>query len=468
MASKMTPSAGPQGGRWSTGLEGPPGKWLSGRRAMWELGRWMVTPGGWLIWGAYAFCLLPLGCLSTPIFPLLAGMLGGAVVSQLVVNRAGVCLLSLPVPSEVMSRVLWFVTVVYFPLVYGAVQLPIRLAVAADGGVELSRVSLIVPDCILAGGVGAAMLLTRPLWHRLPPKDGQPQYQYSLPGMILMGAYMTLLPLLMPTVFREQGAMQRMIYGGSVVIAGVLIVASYRVASRTASIPWLIPQTADSQATLILPWMRRDSGRGTISFLDMWLTQLQIWTGYILFMLALYSVVSRVQFGVWAEPPGGSRMIVFPIALIPLFMFFPHYTVMDYRVIRCLPLRRWQQAMLVFSFELPLILPVSVVLLAVGFCSAWPALDVISFLLAYGASCTLMTSLRASFKAVGLIVAIVLGCGVLMPYPMMDSPWTPAIHAVCAIVFGSFAFVNLYRDLCGDGSLYRKQDDFADWVAGRE
>ncbi|MCC6698757.1 MAG: hypothetical protein IT365_24245 [Candidatus Hydrogenedentes bacterium] len=467
MASKMTPSAGPQGGRWSTGLEGTPGKWLVGRRAMWELGRWMVTPGGLPIWGAYAFCLLPLGCLSTPIFPLLVGILGGTVVSQLAANRAGACLLSLPVPSEVMSRVLWFVTVVYFPLVYGTVQLPIRLAVAADGGIELSRVSLIMPDCILAGGVGAAMLLTRPLWHRSPPKDGQPRYQYSLPGMILMGAYMILLPLLIPTLYKEQGTMQRMIYGGSVVIAGVLIVASYRVAGRTASIPWLIPQTAENQATLTLPWMRRDSGRGTISFLDMWLTQLQIWTGYILFMLALYSVVSWVQSEVWAEPSGSSRLLVVPIAVIPLILFFPPYTALGYRVIRCLPLRRWQQVMLVFSFALPLVLPVSVVLLAVGLYSAWPVLDVISFLLAYGASCTLMISLGASFKSLGLAVAG-LGSSVLMLYPMIDSPWNSAIYLACAAVFGSVAYVNLYRDLCGDGSLYRKRDDFADWIAGRD
>ncbi len=456
---------------WVAPFATEPGSALKSRQGILELVNLVSAPRGCSTIVVFLFLLLPLGGFAYPIIPCVVGVLGLSVTAIFAASRSGRCLSALPIPAAQLSWTLWFIVVVYFPLIYGIAQTPVRLLIALGFGTEASRFTYIVPDCILAMGVGAVLYFTGPIVIR-PFTEERAGHWFILGAPAIGALFGVLIVLLMDPIARiHEKAHSAAIpsYAILVVAAGVFTVLSGIQAARSSAGEWLASRKQQDLPTETVRWGSRRASQTPASFWTMWIVRLQF---PALYAILLGVILPIAMIRPWENGFDDAWIVYGVIAPVLLIMFSLDSSGIELllpgpRAVRSLPLRRWQQTALILSFVVPETLPGVVVLVGYTLLFSLSPSLVCTFLIALTATLAMRISFTATLQSTGSSRASLLIVPVVLPFISGNTTWLPILYVAWGIACWRIAFQNLHQSLLRGGSVYSTLHESAQRMAGR-
>lgn len=427
---------------------GPPGASSGTTRAYWALAKWLLVPATWA-GSLFALILIP---FSVPMAAITIAIVGELQILLFLQNRAELVIATMPVRSKAISRLLWYCSVVHLPIVYGIVQAFLRFIFALGAG-DFSGIQVVLPTVVLAMGIASVLHLCRPVTSRFFFQGGHRLRDLGIVSMLLV--------LLVPVNYNSPGFIESSAAHLPVlsILALLLTGISYGIASRPGQLRRRHCRLAETPVKQALSPPRGDGSANVCQAL--WLDGFFAWTGYVAIIVVSWGLLLALQ-PASESIADRTGFVLLLLAVVPLYLFPQRLIRLDYRVIRGLPLRRWQQTALALSLALPVLLPISVGVVIVSLYVALPVAHILVFLLAYGGCCVFAVSFSATVLGnQGPICAGLLGLlAASIPLGIAD-PAPPVVATVG--VFGALlwpiSIVNFYWELRGNGWLYTKRFD---------
>jgi hypothetical protein len=436
----------------------PPGQWLAPRRALWELGKWLIgiRPVFWIV--SFVACLIP-SVRGTSLFTVgfFAAMASESIWVLISQKRTVHALTALPVPSRQIGLAVWAVAVLFVPMLYGCIQAVLRLVGFFAGLSSWTWIVSLVPEVVVALGVGSLAFLGRAIVSSGSSKTRLGRGFATVAGHSLIGgAFMCGISL--GWVFgREEGIFHPAYF--SMVFAAVLVSVISHWMSASA---WnLLQRNVKVVDTSNNGHRARDQG-GPFPYVSFF----GIWVYPALWVLRYMVLFAAIAFVFDFLPEGGfdwnrPNALVGMYGIFACLMFVRHYPQPDYRFIRSLPLRRWQQALLIQSFALSIVVPTSMLMVGLTVAFDWPVANTLSFLVAFAVCCQFALVLWPTIGILGVFAA-----GALSTPPIyMEGSWIgPVVYAIFSLTLWIGSYAYLYQNLCGDGALFGKRDVVAEVV----
>jgi hypothetical protein len=432
---------------------------------MWELGKWMVsrTESGFFMFMFFAF-IVPGATGGFFVGGFISVVFGAALFEQLSRKRAGTCLAMLPIPSQQTTRFLWFITIVFAPIVYGVIQVPIRMGAVFAGEGSWGWVALILPECIIAMGFAALIPLGRGMTSAAGTPSSAFEIEWSMKEFMSVLAFLGVMGA--GWILNRNEGIRHPAYAASACAAVALVAMSYSFADRAVGINRLTRRTGSGTSPTRICRIDRFRKSGASTFFGLWLRQLAYGLYYLLALavfIPVYIYTSDVDLN--SQLPSGA--IIFPMVLSQMHVL--SLKDLDYRAIRSLPLRRSRQVLLILSLILPFLMPISVALLGATAYAGWPLPNAIGFVVALGGCCAVGLALSSVFgHFLGYLAGSVSTLPIALTFWYWHSPWALLLYAVFAALLWLGSYVYMFDQLCGDGAIYGKRDVIGDVVAGQE
>ncbi|GMV95305.1 MAG: hypothetical protein AMXMBFR82_50830 [Candidatus Hydrogenedentota bacterium] len=431
-------------------FDAPPGEWLASGRAMWELGKWLVSRERRMASMLIFFIHPGAGGFIAVLWSVL-------VLDRISKKEAGAGLAMLPLSSRQKANLIWFMTVSLAPLLYGAIQFVIRLGALLIGEGSWQWVAQVVPECVIAMGLATVIPFAR--W--LSPHEDSPSDAWanltSIRGWLSTFAFVGAAGWVF--IGSDKGYLPA--YVGMVCVSAVLVALSYFLAPHVLGVG-----TMKSAPELAFPTFGIGRGsykrRSALTFYGLWLDCLVFASLCVISVAVLIPVYAHLTV---ADVDSDTPTLVLVVPFVLVLTYSVRFKEMDYRVIRCLPLHRSQQALLVLSLVLPLIMSVLAALVAASFYFGWPVANTIACVLGLGGCCSVALPLNKTVgQPFGGIAGGILAMPLALAFWHWQSPWAIGLYLPYATLLWLGAYVYLYQNLCGDGALFGKRDVIADTV----
>ncbi|MCL4694080.1 MAG: hypothetical protein KJ060_16395 [Candidatus Hydrogenedentes bacterium] len=442
-------------------FDAPPGEWLASGRAMWELAKWLVSRDRRMA-SMLIFFVVPGGNAGIFMGGFLAVLWSALILGRVSKKEAGAALAMLPLSSRQKANLIWFITVSLAPLLYAAFQFLVRTAALVIGEGSWQWIAQVVPESVIA--MGLATVIPFATW--LSPREDSPSDAWS--GLTSIRGWLSTFAfvgaIVAGWIFMRSETGLFLAYAGMVCVSTVLVALSYLLAPQVLGLGTMRLAPALAFPTFVF-------GRGSYKrrsafmFFGLWLDCLVSANLCVIGVAVLIPVYAHFKTVVF-DYDARTFDLFLPFVLV--LTYTVRFKDMDYRVIRCLPLRRSRQALLVLSLVLPFVLPVLAALVAASLYLGWPVANTAACVAALGGCCAVALPL---IKTIGQHSGGIIGGILAMPLALAfwhwQSPWAMGFYIPYTILLWFGAYAYLYQNLCGDGSLYNKTDDFADMMLGR-
>ncbi|MCC6695636.1 MAG: hypothetical protein IT365_08395 [Candidatus Hydrogenedentes bacterium] len=460
MTGKTTPNLIVPPLPYSPQFEGAPGEWVATGRALWEVAKWLLFRcDTYHFLPMIFFLIMPGGSNGLFSGGFVSILYGVSLLGRLSTTQTVIGLSTLPIPSTQWTRLLWAMSVVLYPLLYGAIQLPIRTIALVAGEGSWSWIGLILPECIIAMGLAAPLSLGLAASSGEVPYGTQRQSQWTIAGFMITAAFLGVFGV--GWVMRGAEGLGDPVYATLVCISAALVAISYRFADRAVGLDALARRKGAGASPSLDVRLFGFNRSGPATFWGLWLSQFNngigivFATGVGIGMMAILSPFDDTLM---------SSSAPYVMSVVLLIICARYQQEIDFRVLRCLPLRTSHQALLVLTFVFPLILPLGIAALCVAPYMGWPLIDALGFVVALGGCCALAL-------AVGSVYGYLFS-GVLAAIPAIPiiaillhwhSPRALLVFGGLSAVLWLFSYSYLYKNLGGDGAVYRKREDNKDW-----
>lgn len=460
MSPNTTRTPEPYPARWGPEFGTAPGEWVATGRAMWELGKWMVSRD-WRMASMLIFFVVPGGNAGIFTGGFLAVLWSALILDRFSRKEAGAGLAMLPLSSRLKANLIWFMTVLLAPLLYGAIQFLVRTGALLIGEGSWQWVAQVVPECVIAMGLATMIPFAR--W--LSPRENSPSDAWagltSIRGWLSTFAFFGAIVAGWVFIRSDKGVL--LAYVGMVCVSAILVAISYCFAPQALGVGTMRSAKSLDTSTFNI-WRRSFRRRNRSTFFELWwdcLAYATLCIFAVVLMVPIYGRLTVADFD--SDTP--SLILILPWILI--FSYAMRFKDMDYRVVRSLPLSRSLQVLLVLSLVLPLIMPVLAVLVAASLYFGWPIVNAIAFVAALGGCCALALPLNKTIgQFSGAIVGGILAMPVALAFWHWQSPWAMGLYVPYAILLWLGSYAYLHQNLCGDGALYGKRDVVAEVVDG--